>query len=272
MERINNKILFASLLLFLPSIAFSGTLDDFERDSTTPQSSEPKKSSSRGSCNGMDCSEDSSSIGDEFTRHMFSGLFDAVARGVGFTFSHGTRVTLDRTSWYQRTPGITPRKTGSPLLPTFRASGTWQSVYPDLEGRDFSVEVGHSLFSAQIRKTQFVENTPADSLTLSYGIIYYRLSYGNNFEINFGLGRSELTGNHKNIGTTFSAPITWQFADDFAFSLWQSYSSINRVALSDIDYSFMYVKNGFSTSLGYRSVSNPVSELSGPYVGLSYFY
>jgi len=158
------------------------------------------------------------------------------------------------------------------LLPTFRVNGNWQSIDPHLQGRDVSVEVGHSLFSIKLRRTNFEERNPADSLRLTYGHIQYRLSYGNTIEVGLGLGRAALNGNIKTTGTSFTLPLFRQLGDNFGFEFVQTYSDFNGVTVSDFDGSLMYFKDNMAASIGYRVISNPASSLSGPYLGISFIY
>ena len=260
------------ILYFLSGISYGGTLGDFEHDSTTPKNKDASHSHKDESCSTRECNDDDHSFLDDLFEDIFSDIFGDLFNGTIAFFSHGTQVTLDRTSFSQRISGITKRKPGSPLLPTFRITGTWQSIYPDLEGRDFSVEAGYSLFSAQYRRTAFVESGTRDELTLSYGVASYRLSYGNSIELNLGFGAAELKGNKKTSGSTVVFPIIWKPAEHYALSFWQAYTTFNTVPLTDLDLSFMYVNSGLSAEIGYRSVSNPASDLSGPYIGISYFY
>lgn len=260
------------LLYFISGLSYGGTLGDFEHDSTAPEKKDESHSHDNNTCSTKKCNDHDHTFLDDVFDDLFSDMFNDIFNGTIAFFTYGTQVTLDRTSLAQTMPGITKRKPGSPLLPTFRATGTWQSVYPDVEGRDFSIEAGYSLFSAQYRRTTYIESGTHDELNLSYGVGYYRLSFGNSFEFNLGAGAAELKGNQKTSGSTVVIPILWKPAEHYALSFWQAYTTFNTVPLTDLDLSLMYINRGFSAEFGYRSVSNPASDLSGPYIGISYFY
>lgn len=258
-------IFYVCVFSVFPFPATAGILDDFEHDSTT------RRSDNRHSSPSSQDSEES--ISDElFWNPLIDGIYQTIVQGTAEFFSYGTRATLDRTSQRPKTTDVTEREIGSPLLPMFRVSGSWQYIDSKIKGRDFFLDTGKSLFSVQFRRTAYREYDPRDGLSLSYGHVKYRLSYGNSVELDLGLGRAELNGNKQTWGGSFTAPLFWKFRNHFGFGLWQAVSNFKGVVVYDQDFSCMYFNNGFSVSAGYRSISNPVSSLSGPYLGLSYIY
>ncbi|MDH5694684.1 MAG: hypothetical protein OEZ47_16430 [Gammaproteobacteria bacterium] len=273
----NNLRQLGVLLFFLVLIATqvkAGVLDDFEKDSTTSSRSDRSEStdSSRNQCRTVRC-EKEKSLASQFFGWLFGDVIvGGLIKGTGQILTNGTKVTLNKTSKHSKMRGISVREAGSPLLPTAKLSGNWQSVFPDLEGRDLELELGYSLVGLHVRKTRFLEHSPEDSLSLVFNHVMYRLSFGNNFTLGLGVGQSRLSGNEQNSGTSITLPYVWHFGKNIYLDAWNSFTSFNDVPVTDLDYSLMYSKNGLSASLGYRSVSNPVSSLSGPYVGLSFIY
>ncbi len=262
-------IFLMGLLAVTLTNAVGDTLDDFEHASTTPRKS---TSTTTSQCSNGYCGESQSSNHDQRSYAFGDGVFNLIIDGIEEMLTYGTHVTLARSGGDYEMPQIIQRQTGSPLLPTFRLSAAWQSIDPNLEGRDFSLELGYSLFGAEFRRTVYIESNPRDQMSLNYTTFMYRLSYGNSFQMNPGLGRLALSGNQVTTGNTIAIPMIWQFSGNHALKLWQAYSSINNVSLSDVDLSMMYFRNGYSAAIGYRVVSNPASELSGPYLGLSCIY
>lgn len=259
------------VLISCPIAAYSGTLSDFEKDATTsaPSSgSQPEQAE-----------EDDESFEEELAEEAAEAAGQVIGFALGAALLAGTENTLMMTSdssdydTARQQNQIEKRERGDLILPNFRVKGNWQTISPGISGSDFSVDLGYSLFALQFRSTHLKEKPLNDSLRLTYLLLKYRLTYGNSFEIDLGIGRSELKGIHKNIGTAINIPITWEIIPNTYLEYAYAYSNFRNGTLSDHDVALTYsFWQGIAASAGYRSLSTPGSSLSGPYIGLSIIF
>jgi len=86
--------------VFTSTPAMAGTLDDFERDSTSAKPEESRSSTPTPTlCRNTNC--DKKHDPDNMTlESLFIDMLSASAEGVTHVFTYGTQVTIDRTSPY----------------------------------------------------------------------------------------------------------------------------------------------------------------------------
>ncbi len=109
------------------------------------------------------------------------------------------------------------------------------------------------------------------SLTYIHGLL--RLSAGNHFEIDPGIGRIELDGTEGNSGFSCTLPVLVHPSKHLGFELRPTtWSKINGNSIRDIDVSILAGTNYMSIKVGYRALYTGAEELSGPYGGLSIRY
>lgn len=271
MARLTGRVRLAVVmccLLFASTSVHAGTLDDFERD-TTAQGKSGKSSHDDAGC--YDCTEERSLWQEMFVDPFIDGFMNSlIQKTVMEPIATGMKTTRDRTSTYQRNKATLPREKGDPLLPFVRLDLNYQSATSDVTAKDIRVEGGKSLFGFYTRMTRYEEREPNDRLDLLHLHAMLRLSYGNQFTFQPGIGVSSLKGEktHSNLSIFF--PFFWHFHPHIGMEYRAVFMSFNNTPSLDHDFNMMFHHGSYSINLGYRILSNPESSLGGYYAGFSY--
>ncbi len=264
-----------TILIVLLSISFNrvpyaGQLDNFEKRGT--ERSSEKKSKSSSDTHSKSSGSSSSCIGGlfEFTAKV---VFIAAATGVSYAAKNsmartGTKIESDFIK--ENPPRL--REKGEASLPYARFDYGYQNVQGDIYANDYRLELGTGAFGIQARTTDYFEKTPKDKLSLSYIHGLLRLSFGDYFEIDPGIGKIKLEGNDANNGFSFTLPVLIHPSKNFGFECRPAWSLINGNSIRDIDFCVLAGTDYVSLKAGYRVIKTGDEELKGPYIGLSIRY
>jgi hypothetical protein len=241
-------------LMYLNQPALGGELDDVEQDATSGNHSEDKDRDHRGH-------HDDDSCWDSF----FEEAFESVLKAGGVM--SWDRAKGRQSEWDQT---LKPRHSGEALIPIFRVDAGYQNVKGDVSAYDIRGEVGYGPIGLQVRNTHYRERSPADNLDFFQIQGLYRMSVGNYFEIDLGLGSSNLRGNEQHSGTSLATSILVHPSEVFGLELRQSWTNFNRNTLSDYDFGVDLKCRYAALRMGYRWVRSEHTSLNGPYVGVSF--
>jgi hypothetical protein len=109
-------------------------------------------------------------------------------------------------------------------------------------------------------------------MTVSYVHGLYRVSAGNVFEVDAGIGSITIKGEERNSGTSVTFPVNIYPHPNVNVRLVPTWSGINGNGIDDYDVSIAYVRKYFSLRLGYEWLEAGGDVLQGPYSGFSIFY
>ncbi len=242
----------------------AGQLDDFEKASTK------NKTTYRESSHHDDDEDEETGFWDAFFGEMFNvvfaGIFDAIAHGGHLSLARINGSTAPEFKDVQR------RDAGSPELPYLRAEGLYHLIESDIEGVEGRIEAGYGPFGIQFRSIRFREDSPDDSLTLTYVHGLYRVSGSSAFEVDAGIGSVALQGESRNSGPSVTFPVTISPHPNVSLRFVPTWSNINGNDIADFCGSVSYVHKFISLSLGYERIEAAEEVLQGPFAGVSLYY
>jgi hypothetical protein len=245
-------VIILACLLCLSQSAPGGELSDFEKDATRDENSQK--------------TSDKDSDDDEgFWDSIFRGIFDTVIAGAG------------KISWYrvkgarnENSQFIKPRQPGEELIPFFRIDSQYQHVSDDVSAIDLRAEGGYGPIGVQVRNTHYREKSPDYRLDLTQVYGLYRMSFGNNVEVDFGLGPATLKGKSHNNGTSVTLPFLVNAGEWIGFEFRPSWTYINNNQVTDYDFAMDLHYRYTAMRLGYRFLHSEHRSLDGPYIGVSF--
>ncbi len=258
-------------MIVLLSISFirmpyAGQLDNFENRGTERRIGKKTKSSS-------DTKTESSDSGSS----CIGGLFGLAAVGTAAGILYAANNSMVRTGVKKESDSknknpLKLREKGEALLPYARFDYGYQNLHDDIYANDYRLEFGRGAFGIQARKTDLFEENPKDKLSLTYIHGLLRLSFGNYFEIDPGIGKIRLDGNDANNGFSFTLPVLIHPTKNFGFECRPVWSRVNGNSIRDIDLSVLAGTDYVSLKVGYRVLKTGGEELKGPHIGLSIRY
>jgi len=243
---------------------FAGDLDDFENDSAKDRSSSDSSSKSEESE-----SSDNYSFGDMLFDFVFDSIVDGIISSIRYAIEEGVKISQERTYGQEYYTEYKFRTPGEPLLPVLRFDLHRQSANADISALDFRFEVGKGPLAVQIRHTHYSEIKPNDTMDFNqiHGLL--RMSGGNNFCTNLGLGFSNLKGNNNTYGFSVTLPMFYHFHENIGFEFKPCWSFLHGNIIKDYDSSLLFTYKYYSLSAGYRYLVSPNNRISGPYIGTS---
>lgn len=243
-----------------------GTLDDFEKDAT-------KNTDQQAPDDHSDKPHDDDH-GDHPYHHDHDHDHDNNDNGPSVRVAGEIFGEIAKASWYRvaspakcREMGMTMRHIGDPTLPILRMEADYRYVSTDVRAIDLRFECGFGPLGVQYNTTNYQEQYPTDSLTISqiYGL--FRISPSPAWEVDLGFGSMILDGNKRTVKDSFTLPILYHPRNSHVgFEIRPAWAS----RLQDYDAAALFTTGSFSLKAGYRAVLSPHDSLSGPYVGAAF--
>ncbi|MBN4053174.1 hypothetical protein JYT92_00320 [bacterium AH-315-L15] len=166
------------------------------------------------------------------------------------------------------------------MIPYVRSDLAFQNAGSDVTATDLGVELGKGPFGLHSRLTYYEEDQPNDVLRYFqiHGLI--RMSFGNYVELDLGIGPVFFSGRETHSGLSVTTPLRiypWKlkginFEKYIGFEFRPSWGMIGDVVVDDYDIAMLFGLTYSGFRLGYRAVNSVQESLSGPYLGLSFFY
>jgi len=256
--------IFLSLTIISQQVV-AGALDDFEDDATLKRNEyEKKKKDSR------DYDSDSSH-GECFGDNACIDLFGRVIIFCGALSWQRVKPDQlpDLSLFNDDIENIKHRKTGEFLIPFVRLDTSYQNVESDVDAFDYRVELGYGPFGIQTRQPRYREEDTSDELDIYQTHALYRMSIGNNVEIDLGLGQFAIEGNKKNSGPSFTMPIIFHYNEYMGIEFRPVWANINENNIKDYDLALLCGWRYISVRVGYRWLESENQSLNGPFIGLS---
>jgi hypothetical protein len=253
--------------LFMSHQAFAGKLDEFE-EKATQEKKKPSQDEGVKESEPKDKTSDDGCLGGVLK--LYAELLAHAVLTSGK--ASWTRIQNDFDSNLPSYKGIRHRKPGESLIPFVRFDYGYQNVDSDIDASDYRIEFGYGPFGFQVRKTSFVERNPDDKLDFNQLHALYRMSIGNRFELDLGLGVFEIEGNERNSGFSLTVPFLFHPNEIIGVELRPVWTQINGNSIVDFDMALLCGWRYFSVRAGYKSVWTTGASLNGPYIGISLRY
>lgn len=255
-------VFFLLLTLSVRPLAYAGALDDFESASNPRTSSSPQESTSSDNNRHYDHDDDS----------FANFLFELMMESFWYASLMGGEISSKRYVSTVESDGIKPRNIGEPLIPQYRFDFHYQDANAGIKSTDYRFEYGEGKFGIQLRTTSMIEGNNDDRLWLNQFHALYRMSFGNHFGINYGIGIAQLIGNSRKTSLSMSFPIYFHPSEYFGLEMKTGFHFFQNADILDLDYSAIFTQQMGSISIGYRELVKAGLDITGPYVGFSLHY
>lgn len=196
---------------------------------------------------------------DEFGGLFLYGMGYGMLYGGVSSFGRVNRAYLDNgfPEEYLRVPGEV-------LIPFVRFDATYQMVKSDVDSFDFAVDGGYGPAGIRFDRTRYREKNPNDTMDLTQVYGLYRMSFGDNVEIDLGFGGVSIKGGDSG-RFSFTMPVLIRPGDYLGVELRPVWAG----DISEYDVGLLLGGRYVSLRTGYRWLSGPTQTLDGPYAGLS---
>lgn len=188
--------------------------------------------------------------------------------------AEGSRLSLARTQGPEAASlaGVAPRAAGDADLPTVRLDLSRQWLQEDVTAFDARLEAGYGPLALQGRHTRFREDTPPDTLSMSYlhGVI--RVAPASAFEFSLGLGAGRLSGSTSQSGVSTTLAATLRPWSSLELRFAPAWTALEHRTLGDYDVSLGWMPKHVGVRVGYRWLKAGTETLRGPYAGVSFYY
>ena len=170
--------------------------------------------------------------------------------------------------------GLTPRVEGELLLPFFKFDASALSSMTENEiGSDMSFEMGYGAWGMHYRNTSFVSDATFNSVSsFNQFNFLYRMSFGSEFELDFGLGSYQVDDQMQ---FSMSLPMKIAFTPHNIVEFRPTWSQ----EISDYDLAIYSGTEFYSFKVGYRYIAQlkpfsttPAKAYSNIYAGFSAHY
>jgi len=264
---IAKKLVLIVLLICYASTTMAGKLDQFEVEATKPT----EDSSSQQPTSQQDSQLDYDNDGERDSSDDILNVFlEAIAEIAFYSIVYGGVSSWERVRpSAQASETLTPREFGDPAIPFARIDVNYQSVSSDIDALDSRLELGFGPFGVQYRRTKYDEDDPDDSLTIEQWHGLYRMSFGDDLEIDLGYGRFTLEGNATSRGSSFTLPVLYRPTKNIGIEWRPTWSSINGSDINDHDLGIHFRYQIAALRVGYRWLEAGEADLNGPYIGLA---
>jgi len=255
------QLLLTILLLHFSFSANAGALDNFE----SAQSKQESSANNTTNTSSEDHDDDHDSGFAEF-------VFELILRAIFYTAVYGGSTSAERVADSPATAGLNKRTTGEPLIPQYRLDYHFQQANAAIQSSDFRFEAGNGFYGFQARTTGMTEKTNNDQLRLNQLHALYRMSFGNHFGANLGIGFAQLIGNKRQTNLSMTFPVYFQPYKHLGFEWKMSAHFFQNAPILDKEYVAIFTKDMYSLRLGYRELIKTGLDITGPYVGFSVHY
>ena len=249
--------LFLLLALSVRPVVYAGALDDFESASNPPQ---------------QNTSSDDNRHHDNDDNSFANFIFEIMMETLWYASVMGGEMSSKRYVASVESHDIKPRNIGEPLIPQYRFDFHYQDANASITSTDYRFEYGEGKFGLQLRTTSMIEGNNDDRLRLNQFHALYRMSFGNHFGMNYGVGFAQLIGNSRKTDLSMSFPIYFHPTEYFGLEMKTGLHLFQNAAILDLDYSAIFTHQMGSISVGYRELVKAGLDITGPYVGFSLHY
>lgn len=247
------------LSFILTSHIYAGELDDFEAEATKKEDTPDKEVSSSNK------SEHDGSGKIFFNDSECDSFFDCfMGMTVEILYYSG------KYSFYQRR--YNENLIGSPVLPTISLDTDCQNVESDIYSINNRIEVGYGPFGFQYKEMRYFERDPKDKLKIYQFNYLHRMSDGEYFRIDLGIGIVTIEGNKSNSGLSLLTPVYVYFPKKCSLFLRPNWGWINGNSIQDYKLGFLLSRKYISAQVGYRFVKSGEETLNGPFIGFNLHY
>jgi len=205
-------------------------------------------------------------LGNELT----SGILDVAIYIVKVSGVYSwQRVTVPPAGSRSEKKHITPRKPGEKTIPYVRIDESYSQINSHINAVGQRVEIGYGPFGYETRVSHYDDSDPSASLDIRQHHFLYRMSFGDDTEMDIGIGEYEISGLSRNSGDSFMLGFSVYPGEHLGIELRPTWANVNGNGISDHELAINYGERFWSLRVGYHWLAAPDSSLDGPFVGFS---
>ncbi|MDI6774274.1 MAG: hypothetical protein QME60_02610 [Verrucomicrobiota bacterium] len=206
-------------------------------------------------------------LGDHLAAVMIEGLVRGLAYGVAYGGMNSLALVIPQEREFGMPELI--RDAGDPVIPFIQFDVQFQDVESGVTAWDYRGEVGLAFLGFSARRTFYRErDSDLDVDTIQYHGLY-RMTFGEEFEINMGFGALEVKGEGERVGFSFALPMKLHLHEGIGLEYRPVWSTIDETRIYDNDLAVVLGWRYMFLRAGYRWFWHAEESLSGPPVGLS---
>lgn len=202
--------------------------------------------------------EDGNGIGDDLAQDFTDAVMDLVIAGGQYTMQRVAPGADD----------LLRRNAGEPLIPFVRYDFAYQNVSPSIDARIHRFESGYGPIAVLLENFTFNERVPSNTLKVERQMILYRMSVGNEAEVDVGIGKSVITGMQRTMIDVISLPVKFMISENVSVELRPTWGG----TVDDYEVALHWGMQFGSLKAGYRILSSPDASLNGPFAGIALYY
>lgn len=281
MYRILSLVTLSCVLLLVSADLYAGKLIDFEKDTTPyPESASEREQYSSTPRHKKPHRHHRRREDDDFFSILFGDLIDDIVSDVVGGAAHAIGNGLDEAATHSNqridesraASAEDKRELGEPVIPYFRLNLNMQNIETHIYGFDGKLELGYGAIAGEYRQTRYRDDVLKESLRLKQLQLFSRMSFGNHFVMNFGLGGASLDGQNHSQGALFSVPMIYYPQRHLAFELRPSWMFGGELSLDEMDLSTLISFQRIALRLGFRQLNSQHDSLQGAYAGVEYIF
>jgi len=241
----------------------AGVLRKFEKsiqpDSGNNNVSPPQREPSRTR------EEHDDGIGHELGEELATDFVNGLVNVVSTIIVEGGRATMQRVA--PDDSSSSRRNDGDALIPFVRYDFGYQRVSSNIEATFNRLEGGYGPFALYLEEYGFHEAAPVSVLRVQRQMFFYRVA-GQHIEIDFGLGRSVVSGAKRTAMNAFSLRGKFMLTDNASVD----FTPVWGNGMDDYELALRWGRQFGSFAVGYRSLQTSGASLNGPFVGFALYF
>ena len=270
MTAVKKALLLCLMLTPLAAFSAESELERFEKDATIEREARKPDTRSRrppaeNSSDAADSSEQD--LNEELVSMVVEIAFDIVTYPGIYSWQRVTPSTSGETT--EEYPVI-PRALGEGMIPFARIDVSYNRITSQIHATSERAEIGYGPFGFEARRAHYSESEPDASLDVMQYHFLYRMSLGDNVELDLGMGRYELSGVSSSSGGSSTVHILVYPTERFGMEYRPSWANINGNGIRDHELAISYGDKFWSARAGYHWLESPGSSLNGPFAGFSF--
>lgn len=270
-----SSIIVLIMIYTLTGNTYGGTLKRMEESATKSQGGSSSSSSSvevsSSTTKKRSGSSSSSSLGDDFAGRVLGALLSIPMKAAEAALAYGGESSMDRYNSTEPTESDPLyRKPGDGLLPTVKIDAHFLLASDDITGQQSRVELGYGMYGFSHTTSRLFEKS--DSLTMSYNLFHYRMSFSNRLSWDLALGEGKLNGDDEYSGAIAAMPIRFRFSHLWYGEYFPVWSSYNGGAMAEHQFSINWQEQFFGIYLGYKEWITDDTEVKGFFLGGNLVY
>lgn len=162
----------------------------------------------------------------------------------------------------------TRRDKGDILIPFVRYDFAYQNISSTINANIERLEAGYGPFALFFENYAFQERAPSNTLTIEQQMFLYRMSMSKTAEVDFGIGKSVISGAQRTTLNSISLPVKIALNENVALEFRPTWAD----TVNDYELALLWGKPFWSVKAGYRTLNSPGVSLHGPFAGFALYY